>query len=98
MASGSIHVGTWNVRGLCDKNRIAIVKNWVRSLGHPVHVLCLQEIKANDFWLQQALCTILPGYHTAVAPPEGTRGGTAIMVHPDFSIRGQGSLNFGQAA
>jgi exonuclease III len=61
-------------------------------------VLCLQEIKANDFRLQQALRTILPDYNTVVAPPEGTRGGTAIMVHPEFSIQGKGSLNFGQAA
>jgi exonuclease III len=98
MAGEPLHIATWNVRGLCDGTRTAVVKNWTKSLGHPLHIMCLQEIKADHFRLTQALRTILPGYQTAIAPPEGTRGGVAILVHPDISIRQEGTLDFGQAA
>jgi exonuclease III len=98
MADGALYIATWNVRGLCDKNRTAVVKNWVQILGHPIQVLCLQEIKAGDSLLQQTLRTILPEHHMVVAPPQDTRGGTAILVHLDLSICAKRTFNFGQAA
>jgi exonuclease III len=60
--------------------------------------MCLQEIKADNFCLKKALRTILPGYQAVTDPPEGTQGGVAILVHPDISIRQEGTLDFGQVA
>jgi exonuclease III len=98
MEGGRLHIASWNVRGLCDTTRTAVVKNWVKSLGHPLHVLCLQEIKANDCRLDRALRSILPNHNYVVAPPEGTRGGTALLVHKDISVQHKGTFDFGQAA
>jgi exonuclease III len=59
-----ILLGSWNVRGLTDSNRKYLVRNWINSLGHPIDILALQEIKAENLqvkhgskiytsWLQQ---------------------------------------------
>jgi hypothetical protein len=44
------------------------------------------------------LQSILPDHNHVVAPPEGTKGGTALLVHKDISICHKGTFNFGQAA
>jgi exonuclease III len=75
-----------------------VVKNWVKSLGHPLHALCLQEIKTNNYRLDRALRSILPDHIYVVAPPEGTKGGTALLVHKEISIRHKGTFAFDQAA
>jgi exonuclease III len=98
MERGKLHIASWNIRGLCDTTQTAVVKSWVKSLGHPLHVLCLQEIKASDYRLDRALRSILPNHIYVVAPPESTKGGTALLVHKDISIRHKGTFNYAQAA
>ncbi|CAM6099079.1 unnamed protein product [Calypogeia fissa] len=97
MASPDLHLATWNVRGLCSPNRKWMVKNWLQHLKYTIHILALQEIKADAFRLDIALRTILPDFqHLSSAPDEG-RGGTALLIHPDFHIHNSGTISLGRA-
>lgn len=98
MEQGKICVATWNIRGLCDPNRKLIVRQWIKSLTTPPHILCIQEIKGDGFRLDVALRAIFHDYQLVVARPEQGRGGTALLVHPHLKIRAKGILDFGQAA
>jgi exonuclease III len=81
-----ILLGSWNVFGLTDSNRKYLVRNWLNSLGKPMDVLMLQEIKVGAFKLDTTLRFILPGYTTIIAHADHGKGGTAVLVHPEFNI------------
>ncbi|CAM6097639.1 unnamed protein product [Calypogeia fissa] len=97
MASLDFNIASWNVRGLCSPYRKWVVRNWFQNLKIPMSVVALQEIKADAFRLDIALRTILPDYqHLSSAPDQG-KGGCALLIHPDFTIRNSGSLSLGKA-
>lgn len=62
-----IHLISWNIDGLCSKDRKHIAKMWINSLKSKPHVLCLQEIKVESFQLMTALEYILLGYNQTIA-------------------------------
>ncbi|CAM6081767.1 unnamed protein product [Calypogeia fissa] len=97
MATPNFYFSTWNVRGLCNPNRKWMVRNWLCQLKFSISILALQEIKANTFRLDVALHTILPDFqHLSLALDDG-RGGTALLIHPDFQIRNSGTMSQGRA-
>ncbi|CAM6082561.1 unnamed protein product [Calypogeia fissa] len=97
MATPDHYFATWNVRGLCSPNRKWMVRNWLRQLKFPISILALQEIKADAFCLDVALRTILPDFQHLSSAPDDGRGGTALLIHPDFQIRNSGTLSQGRA-
>ncbi|CAM6082401.1 unnamed protein product [Calypogeia fissa] len=97
MAATTFNLASWNVRGLCSPNRKWMVRNWIQQVKTPLHAVALQEIKADAFRLDVALRTILPDYHHLSSAPDLGKGGTALLIHPDFTLRNSGSLSHGRA-
>lgn len=93
-----ITIVSWNICGLCDLNRKHIIRNWVASLTKPPDILCLQELKANHFRLEQALEFILPSSHKIIAPPNGICGGTTILLAQSLLVVSSGIILDNQAA
>lgn len=63
-----------------------LVKNLLFSIHHQIQVIMLHELKADKFRLIIALSTITLGYTHLIAHPRNGRGGTAMLIHPDFTI------------
>ncbi|CAM6124136.1 unnamed protein product [Calypogeia fissa] len=97
MAPPTFNIASWNVCGLCTPNRKWFIRNWLRQLPFPLSIVALQEIKADHFRLDVALRTILPDFqHISSAPNDG-KGGTALLIHPDFTLRQSGIVDQGRA-
>lgn len=60
-------------------------------------ILDLQEVKADPFRLDVALRVILPNFTHLSSPPDGGRGGTAILISPRIRVLSSGWLDFGRA-
>jgi exonuclease III len=90
-----LSVLSWNVRGLSDPCRKIRVKNWINTLTHPIDILMLQELKADEFRLNISLSYIFPNYNQIVAYPNDGCGGTAILVHPRLKIISSGAITRG---
>ncbi|CAM6124990.1 unnamed protein product [Calypogeia fissa] len=97
MAAATLNLASWNVRGLCSPNRKWMVHNWIRQMKIPLHVVALQEIKADAFKLDVTLRTILPDYHHLSSSLDQGKGATALLIHPDFTMRKSDSLSLGRA-
>ncbi|CAM6096789.1 unnamed protein product [Calypogeia fissa] len=101
MAPSELNLATWNVQGLYSPNgspnRKWIVRTWLKQVKISISILALQEIKANSFRLDEALCTILPNFqHLSFAPDNG-KGGIALLIHLDLFIKTFVSLELGRA-
>lgn len=68
------------------------VRSWLNSLPKAPDVLCLQEIKANHFRLEQSLNFIYPNSNQIIAPPISTCGGIALLLSPTLSIISSGTI------
>ncbi|CAM6125080.1 unnamed protein product [Calypogeia fissa] len=97
MADATFNIASWNVRGLCSPNRKWVLRNWIQQLKLRLSVVALQEIKADAFRLDIALRTILPDYHHLSSALDQGKGGTTLLVHPDYKIRNSGTLSLGRA-
>lgn len=63
-----------------------LVKDFLRTIKGTIHILMLQELKAYDFRLTTALNTILPSYNYIISQSEQGRGGSALLIHNNFTI------------
>jgi exonuclease III len=55
MTNTTLNITIWNVRGLTDKNRKILVRDWLQQLPFIIDILMLQEIKVTNFKVQVAL-------------------------------------------
>jgi exonuclease III len=92
-----LQYASWNVAGLCNPYRKYKVLNWVKSLPFSLTVLAIQELKTDDFRLDNALRTILLRYQFLSSPPNEGKGGTALLIHPLTKILHSGTLDEGRA-
>jgi exonuclease III len=86
-----LYIASWNVRGLTDPHRKYLVRNWLASLERQLDILLLQEVKVDNFWLDVTLRFLLPTYSSVIAYPDLSKGGTVILIHPDFEILNSGT-------
>jgi exonuclease III len=93
-----LNIFTWNVRGLTDRNRKIIARNWLSNFRHPVHVLLLQELNIDSFLLATTLSYICLTFTQLVAPAIEGRGGTAILLDPTLLVVHSGIAVDGRAA
>jgi exonuclease III len=94
----NLNVATWNVRGLTDRHRKILARNWLANLQHPVHILLLQELKIDSFLLETTLSYMCPRFIQVCAPPVEGRGGVAILLDPAITLLSSGNAVAGQAA
>lgn len=85
---------SWNV---CELNRKAVVRNWLRSYKQEFNFLALQEIKAEKFILGLALRTILPSFLHFSSDTVDGKGGTVLLVKPTLKGIETGVLSLGRA-
>lgn len=85
-----LHVISWNISGLTDLNKKLIAKSYLSSLQHLIHILMLQELKADKFHLDTALQLLVSWHHQIVAYPPDGKGGAAILIHSNFTITSYG--------
>lgn len=87
MMKGLLHILSWNVvaRPLQPKQEnISQNLYYLVETQHPHFTLIgTQNI---FFWLTTTLCSILLDHHQIIAMPEQGRGGTTILIHPDFQV------------
>lgn len=88
----ALQLVSWNVVGICDPRRKLLVKILLSLISHLVHVIMLQELKADDFQLITALDSIATGYHHIIAFPQEGQGGTTLLIHLDFTITNNGAF------
>jgi exonuclease III len=81
-----LNIVSWNVRGLTDRHRKILARNWLTNLKQTVHIILIQELKASAFNLASSLTYTAPLYQQIVALPEDGRGGIAILTHPDLKV------------
>lgn len=93
-----LQIVSWNVTGLCDPNKKLLVCLLLSSLHQPIHILMLQELKANTFRLKSMLFHILLGYHQIISQPNEDKGGSTLLIHPNFNITNCGSIQYGTLA
>lgn len=93
-----MHIVSWNVAGLSDPNQKILARRYLSSLKHPIHILMIQELKVGKFRLDLALESILPSYHKIVAYPTERKGGSTLLIHPDFAITTCGTIPGGLVA
>lgn len=74
-----------NVSGLCDPHWKLLVKT-MSTILHQLHIIMLQELKANDFRLTSALFAIANGYKKLILFLHKGRWGTTLLIHPDLII------------
>lgn len=92
MIGDMLQLLSWNTSGLCNPNRKILVPSLLTSLHSTIHILMLQELKADTFKLEFTLSYILPGYHQIISKPLEGRGSLALLIHPDFAIHNCGSI------
>lgn len=92
-----INIVSWNVCGLCEPDRRYVVKHWIKEQRPLVDIVALRELKADQFRLDMALRTILPGFQHLTSAPEAGRDGTALLISPSLKVVASGSPDFGRA-
>jgi exonuclease III len=85
-----ISILSWNVRGLCEPSRKTIARNWLNTVADRYNILMLQELKADESRLNNALSYIKPNYQQVIAYPNDGCGGTTLLSHPQFTISNSG--------
>ncbi|KAL3684651.1 hypothetical protein R1sor_002673 [Riccia sorocarpa] len=98
MTCDKLVVMTWNVRGIGNSRKAKVVKSWISRNVKEFHVLEVQELKVVNWATRRWLRGLRNDGSVILDNPVGTKGGTALILHPDCQVLESGVSGRGRLA
>lgn len=96
--NSQLQIACWNVQGLVDPLRTALVQNWHNKFYPQLDILCLQELQADKYRVDVQLSTLFPQGFWILDHNVGHKVGCAIVASSHIHILDSGTKGDGTCA